>query len=130
MPSFRSHVIALIAASMLAPGCVYYGAKSRDVDRTPIVDTGVGATVLMPGQSAPAFPGSAIGEPGGEGRPASGGSSSSSTPAGGGGLTMIGGTRVDESTHTSSHEEPIWLKYLTLPFALAAAPERACGVVA
>ena len=31
---------------------------------------------------------------------------------------MIGGTRVDQVTHASSHEEPIWLKYLTLPFAL------------
>ena len=50
--------MALIAASALAPGCVYYGATSRDVDRTPIVDTGVGASVIMPGQTAPAFPGS------------------------------------------------------------------------
>jgi hypothetical protein len=131
MPSLRSHAFALIAASTLAPGCVYYGAKSRDVDRTPIVDTGVGATVLMPGQSAPAFPGSSGSsavpgspESGGAGQPGSGSSSGSSsgTPAGGGGLTMIGGTRVDEVTHTSSHEEPIWLKYLTLPFALVAAP--------
>ena len=56
MPNFRSHAVALIAASTLAPGCVYYGTQSRDVDRTPIVDTGVGATILMPGQSAPSFP--------------------------------------------------------------------------
>ena len=35
---------------------------------------------------------------------------------------MIGGSRVDEVTHRSSHEVPIWLKYLTLPFALVAAP--------
>ena len=111
MPSFRSHAVALIAAATLAPGCVYYGDTSRDVDRTPIVDTGVGATVLMPGQSAPSFPGGA-GTSGGveSSRPgqASGGysGSSSGAPSSGGGLTMIGGTRVDEVTHASSHEEP------------------------
>ena len=128
MLNFRSHAVALIAASTLAPGCVYYGTTSRDVDRTPIVDTGVGATILMPGQSAPGFPSgagaSSSPEAGASGYPSGGASSGSSsgTPAGGGGLTMIGGTRVDEVTHSSSHEEPIWLKYLTLPFAVVAAP--------
>ncbi len=127
MPSFRSHTVALIAAATLAPGCVYYGDTKRDIDRTPIVDTGVGATVLMPGQSAPSFPGGAStsggSEAGAPGRTSGGYSGSSSgAPSGGGGLTMIGGTRVDESMHSSSHEEPIWLKYLMLPFAVAAAP--------
>jgi len=129
MPSHRAHALALIAVTALAPGCVYYGSKSRDVDRTPIVDTGVGATIMMPGQSAPAFPGGTSSTTGaGAGDPAQPGSgsysgSSSGTPSGGGGgLTMIGGTRVDETTHSSSHEEPIWFKYLTLPFAVVAAP--------
>ncbi len=127
MHRFRLHALALIAILAL-PGCPYYGATSRDVDRTPIVDTGVGATILMPGQSAPNFPG-ANGAPsnpesGGPGASSNGGSSGSSAgaPSGGGGITMIGGTRVDEISHTSSHEAPIWLKYLTLPFALVAAP--------
>ncbi len=101
---------------------------SANGDRTPIVDTGVGATIMMPGQSAPSFPGGTQmtrdPENGAPGQPVNGSSSGSSSgiPSGGGGLTMIGGTRVDEVTHSSSHEEPIWFKYLTLPFALVAAP--------
>jgi len=116
MPSFRSHAVALLAASTLMPGCLYYGNQSRDVDRTPIVDTGVGATILMPGQSAPSFPGGA--EAGAPGSPSGG----SSAPAGGVRMSSIGGTRVDEITHVRTHEEPVWLKYLTLPFAVVAAP--------
>jgi hypothetical protein len=46
--------LALAAAAWLA-GCAYSNVK-RDVDRTPVVHHGVGATILMPGQSAPAFP--------------------------------------------------------------------------
>jgi hypothetical protein len=133
MPNFRWHAIALLAAGALTPGCLYYGSQSRDVDRTPIVDTGVGATILMPGQSAPAFPGGAA-TPGGAERSASGSSSggsgssqSSGAPTGGGGISMIGGTRTDETTHVRTHEEPVWLKYLTLPFAVAAAPFVAAG---
>lgn len=109
MPNLRWHAVALLAASTLAPGCLYYGNQSRDVDRTPIVDTGVGATILMPGQSAPSFPAGPA-TPGG------------AAPEGGGGVSMIGGTRVDETTHVRVHEEPVWLKYLTLPFAAVAAP--------
>ena len=56
MPKFRSPAAALIAASTLATGCLYYGHQTHDVDRTPIVDTGVGASILMPGQSAPELP--------------------------------------------------------------------------
>jgi hypothetical protein len=115
MPSFRSHALALVAAAALTPGCFYYGNQSRDVDRTPIVDTGVGATILMPGESAPAFPGGA--EPG-----TAGAGGAAGAPPGGGRISMIGGARVDETTHARVHEEPIWLKYLTLPFAVVAAP--------
>ena len=128
MPKSWSHAAALLAASTLTPGCLYYGNQSRDVDRTPIVDTGVGATILMPGQSAPSFPGGSAApggaEPGAPGSPSGGPGSaqSSGAPAGGGPISMIGGTRVDETTHVRVHEEPVWLKYLGLPFALAAAP--------
>jgi hypothetical protein len=119
MRTLRSHTALLLAACSLAPGCLYYGNTSHDVDRTPMVDTGVGATILMPGESAPAFPGGAS-QSG-----AAGGSDSSrttGTPPGEGRLSMIGGSRIDEVSHTSTKEEPIWLKYLTLPFAVVAAP--------
>ncbi|HEY8156961.1 MAG TPA: hypothetical protein VII72_22740 [Myxococcota bacterium] len=115
MPNFRSHALALLATAALTPGCFYYGEQSRDVDRTPIVDTGVGASILMPGESAPAFPGS----PAAPGGPDSG---PTGTAPGGRPISMIGGTRVDETTHARIHEEPVWLKYLTLPFAVVAAP--------
>lgn len=122
MPNHRSQAAALLAAATLLPGCLYYGNQGQDVDRTPIVDTGVGATIMMPGQSAPAMPGGA--EPSAPGS-ASGGSgtgASSGAQPGGGRMTMIGGTRVDETSHARVHEEPVFFKYLALPFALAAAP--------
>jgi hypothetical protein len=128
MPILRWHTVALLAASMLAPGCLYYGNQSRDVDRTPIVDTGVGATILMPGQSAPSFPGgpatpgAAAPESSAAASGGPGSATASGATGGGGGISMIGGTRVDETTHVRVHEEPVWLKYLTLPFALVAAP--------
>ena len=128
MPKFRWQAAALLAAATLTPGCLYYGNQSRDIDRTPIVDTGVGATILMPGQSAPSFPGGSA-TPGGAapGAPGSGSGGpdsapGSGAPAGGGRISMIGGTRVDETRHVRVHEEPVFFKYLGLPFALAAAP--------
>jgi hypothetical protein len=121
MLAFRSPAAALIAASTLATGCLYYGDQSRDIDRTPRVDTGVGASILMPGQSAPSFP-----EPGAPGsvtnpsgaNPETGGGAQ----PGGGRLTMIGSSRIDETQHVKVQEEPIFFKYLALPFAVAAAP--------
>ena len=48
------------------PGCFAYTNVNRDIDRQPIVHTGVGATILMPGQSAPALPDTVrgVGRPG------------------------------------------------------------------
>ena len=48
------HVTLVLAAAGLA-GC-FYGHTKRNIDRNPVVDTGVGASVVMPGQSAPAYP--------------------------------------------------------------------------
>jgi hypothetical protein len=47
--------LALALAAGLAGGCAYTNTKN-DIDRQPIVHHGVGATILMPGQSAPALP--------------------------------------------------------------------------
>ena len=47
--------LAIGLAAGLASGCAYTNVK-RDFDRQPIVHTGVGATILMPGQSPPALP--------------------------------------------------------------------------
>jgi hypothetical protein len=37
-------------------------------------------------------------------------------------MTLIGGAQRDERLHAEYREEPLWAKYLALPFAIAAAP--------
>jgi len=144
----RSQVFLILTAATLV-GCFSYGRGVSDIDRTPIVNTGAGATILMPGE-APPMPG----EPNRQGAPgqgAPGGGSGSSTgsrsgsttsssgepgrwtgqsshaPVGTGRITMIGGAQQDEQSHVEYREEPIWYKYLALPFALAAAPFKAAA---
>jgi hypothetical protein len=99
----RSAAAGLLCA--LAPGC-YYGHIKNDVDRTPTVDAGAGATIIMPGQSAPmTVPGESAG-------------AATRGPA----LSTLGGSRIEEERHREIREEPVWWKYATLPFALVAAP--------
>ena len=53
----RLHRLLLALALPTAlTGCLAYSNVKRDGDRHPIVHTGVGATILMPGQAAPALP--------------------------------------------------------------------------
>jgi hypothetical protein len=125
MPELRPTAVALLLLPLLAGGC-FFGRQNRDIDRTPIVDHGVGATILMPGQSAPSLPPGSGAPTSNEsttpGSGASGSLRSTGTPGSGAGLSTIGGTRVDEVTHAAVREEPIWFKYVTLPFAIVAAP--------
>ena len=145
----RSWLPALCLAACL--GCAYSNVKT-DGDRHPVVNTGVGATILYPGQG-PAMPAAhpayqlpggapAPGQPGARGPhgqplPAPAGSrtiggtpssnvqqgpGSSAGSSGGGGITFIGGTDMDMDGHRESRQEPRWLKYLLAPFALAAYP--------
>jgi len=136
-------VVALAGLSTLLLACPvgYYQNQERDVDRTPTVDTGAGATIIYPGQTAGALPGSAPPQSGAAGTPQppygaaqaaqpppeygqpneSGAHSTSGTPSGGG-VTMIGGSEIDEKTHRKVHAEPVAWKYIALPFAVAAAP--------
>ena len=62
MPASTSLILwrcaALLTAASLV-GCFAYGRAHRDVDRSPTVDTGVGATILYPGES-PVRPGGRI----------------------------------------------------------------------
>ena len=159
----------LVFPCAAALGCMTINQKERDVDRTPVVTTGSGATIIYPGRSIPmpppvhpkhvpygsgaaAQPGSAPvpqgqapqGSPpqgypqapsGGYVQPGTAGSSSQVpsyggpestggpvTSSGGGGLTMIGGATTEETEHIDVNEQPIYFKYLALPFAVAAAP--------
>jgi hypothetical protein len=134
-------IVALAGLSALLLACPvgYYQKQERDVDRTPTVDTGAGASIIYPGQTAPGLPGTP--PPQGAGAPQppygaaqaaqpppeyrqpyeSGASSTSGAPSGGG-VTMIGGSEIDEKTHRRVHSEPVVWKYLALPLAVAAAP--------
>ena len=89
MLSRTQALLALLALAAGLPGCFAYTNVKRDNDRLPIVHTGVGATILMPGQSAPALPQTVRGvgrpgapapvyAPGGAPAPGGGGSSSGS----------------------------------------------------
>ena len=129
IPPFLLHAtLALVTTSQL--GCFAYGRGQRDVDRTPIVNTGAGATILYPGQAPPlpgspapgvATPSGAVpGQPGTAPENAAG--ARSGTASGSGSVSMIGGAQRDEQSHVEYREEPIWAKYLALPFALIAAP--------
>jgi hypothetical protein len=133
------HVALVLAAAGLA-GC-FYGDTRRNVERNPVVDTGVGASVIMPGQSAPAYPhpapGSAApaetrqeggGVPGGAAT--SGSASGVEPPPSSGPLTMIGRSSIDEERNMSAHEESTWMKYVALPFAVLAAPFKAAAEAA
>ena len=48
--------------------------------------------------------------------------SGSRAGGGGGGISMLGGAEQEIEKHISINEEPMWLKYAVLPFAVAAAP--------
>jgi len=173
------HALAIASVTLTATstiGCWAIAKRESDLDRTPIVNTGAGATIIYPGQSAPPHPGnyhpreagygqgvmtspgaaqspqgaapySAPGTaaPGTSHAPAgvvapgvavpppeyasrSGSSSGSGSGYGtgsggsGAGLTMLGGAETEQTHHVTVDEEPKWLKYLALPFAVAAAP--------
>ena len=45
--------IATAGLALGLSGCFAYNQGVRDIDRHPTVDTGVGASILMPGQAAP-----------------------------------------------------------------------------
>ena len=129
----RSHRITGIVSAGLAlglSGCFAYSEGVRDIDRHPTVDTGVGASILMPGQTAPALrpqpPAGSRGQPtGSPSRPGATGSEGSAAGAGGTTsppMTTIGGSSIDEKTHLEWKEEPQFHKYLMAPLALLAAP--------
>ena len=116
MPRLRTlctlvlHITLLLVVAGLT-GCLYADVK-KNIDRNPVVDTGVGASVIMPGQTAPA----------GTGPEGGGAATSGSVP-----LTTIGRSGIDEQKNMSAHEESLWMKYAALPFALLAAPFKAAA---
>lgn len=112
--------------AMLGLGCPAFNHVDRNIDRTPVMNSGAGASIIYPGQTAPAqssYP--RITQSGSHSAPlpgVQGAEHSGHAPAPGGHLTMIGGTEVDEKRHQKIEESPIYWKYLTAPFAVVAAP--------
>jgi hypothetical protein len=127
----RAQLVSVLAVCAAAPGC-FFSNIEQDIDRTPVMDAGAGASILMPGESAPMIvpsagrPGSVAAPPGSPdpatatqgSRTQTGGPAASAGPP----ISMLGGTHVDEERHLSAREEPVWWKYLALPFAVVAAP--------
>lgn len=136
----------LLTLPMGSLGCWAVYHKDRDIDRTPIVTTGAGASIIYPGQSPPVYqgpyhpkesgrssyatPGSATPQAGsgsstwssGPGGERTSGQSSGAPAAGGGGITMLGGNTTEETRHQKIDEKPLWWKYAALPFAVVIAP--------
>ncbi len=48
----------LAALTIQISGCLGYNNTTFDLERTPIINTGAGATIIYPGQGPPAMPGS------------------------------------------------------------------------
>ncbi len=117
----RSGLVPLLCA-LLALGCAYAN-RGSDRDRTPVIDTGAGARILYPGQSA-VMPGQAAPstapQPAGSPDPAPG--VEGAIAPGTTGVTFIGGANQDDKRSVRIKESPIYYKYLLLPFAVAAAP--------
>jgi antitoxin component YwqK of YwqJK toxin-antitoxin module len=138
--------LALTLAAGLS-GCLAYSNVKRDTDRHPIVMTGVGATILMPGQSAPAIPPQSAARYGASGPPygapgagstsgssagfgsasGSGGGAAGAGPGyaaapGGSNIQFIGGAQTDEVSHREIKQDPLIVKTLLAPVAAVAWP--------
>lgn len=119
----RPGLPALAALALAAaPGCFYYSDRTGNIDRTPTVDTGVGASILMPGQPAPplGYGGAARSGPAGSSEAGSGPVGGQPAPAPQ--MTMIGGSSIDEQRNLRHHEEPLLFKWALTPLAVVAAP--------
>ena len=126
----RFETVLALGLVLSLTGCPAFRSVERDVERTPVVNTGAGASIIYPGQSAPRHPGNqhprqapgTSGQPPVQGARPESASRSGGHGGGGGGVTMIGGTAVEEERHQKIEEAPQYWKYVTLPFAIVAAP--------
>lgn len=124
--------------------CFAISHVNRDSDHRPDTTTGVAATILYPGQNPPRVNLPPPGEPGGAttgsalpGAPGAAGAAPGSRASSGGGLgssgsggMLIGGSSIEATGHTEVHQDPLWLKPVLVPFAIAAYPfQKAWGAV-
>ena len=133
-PRFDRIPWLLLTCALALQGCVY-GRYIGDVEENPVVDTGVGAAVIMPGQSAPVMTpgggyapgGNAECQTGPNGQSCASGGTVAPSPSN---ITMIGGAEEDIENHIQAKEDPLMLKWLAVPFALLAAPFSAAAEAA
>ena len=50
MHAISRFALLLAVSTLVLPGC-YFSRRAADVDRTPVVDTGMGAAVILPGET-------------------------------------------------------------------------------
>ncbi len=141
----------LVALAIQISGCLGYNHTTSDLDRTPIVNTGARASIIYPGQSAPAMPGSvpqgqyaapqsnpqyaqpATSEqqpPDPSGAPVPPGAAPTpqtyANPQAGsapsGEISFLGGSRIEETQHIDIRKTPLIWKYMAVPFKLVAVP--------
>ncbi len=141
-------LIAIVVVSTSSLGCFAISRGESDFDDKPVVNTGVGAMIIRPNQNPPTYyppgtqppptaqPQGAPQQPSGA-APSYGSAPTVTTGPNGerrtGGaavpnqvpIQMIGGAEQDISGQRAWKQEPVWLKYLALPFAIVAAPFKA-----
>ena len=141
----RFVLAALLAASFLHAGCA---SRSSGLPNAPIFNTGVSATVIPPGASAPAMPGygqqrTSSGAPGhasgsytgsSSGVPGFGGAPGAAGVPGAPGVPagiptqarsepqMLGGAVTIDTRQIRRREDPLWSNPLFWPFAVVAWP--------
>jgi hypothetical protein len=150
--TIRNRPTWLVAAlALLFPGCMSYKNTTSDFDRTPIVNTGTRAAIIYPGQGAPPMPGSVIqpqyappGQAAQYGQPPTSENQApyppnappppygapapqpygnpQAAPAPEGQMSMLGGSRMEETQHIDKRKEPLFVKYMMAPLKLIAAP--------
>ncbi|MBW2267506.1 MAG: hypothetical protein JRH16_02930 [Deltaproteobacteria bacterium] len=122
----RSFVLSALLVGVLGLPACFTARRAADLDRTPAVDTGMGAAILMPGQTAPSLPQGGV-APGGTqqtrvGPEGHSGSTSGSAQPSTGPLTMIGSSKMDENRHEVGKEDPLIQKWALAPLGVLAAP--------
>ncbi len=130
------HVFRLLLPIPLAlAGACNHMDVTQSTDRHPVVDHGVSATILMPGQQAPGmrtggpYGGAPYGQPGlppqaGYGAP---GGHAPPPQANPNRFQSFGGSSMADTGSITHKSRPTYLKYLGAPVAVAAAPFKKLG---
>jgi antitoxin component YwqK of YwqJK toxin-antitoxin module len=121
----------LAALALPISACMAYNDTTSDVDRTPIMNTGTqyGQPPVPERQAPPAYPSGAPGQPGAAPAPQPYANPQANpypvpqaNPAPNDQISMLGGSRIEETKHLDERNEPLVVKYMMAPLKLLAAP--------